>query len=74
MKTECGSVLIEGMVAEDPFGGRYEDRVAVYPAATWAEMATVPSAVWQVARGDVDDNAITAHDCCRWLIRRFEAE
>lgn len=63
-------VSIEGLVVSDPYGGRYEDRVAVYPAERFAFMARNPAIVWAVARGDHDEDEFLAHDCCRWAIRR----
>jgi hypothetical protein len=72
MQSERVDMLIEGMVIADRFGGKYEDRVAVYPATRWAEMARNPASVWTVARGDADDNQIQAHDSCLWNIRRAE--
>ncbi len=65
------AVLIEGLVTADRFHGAYEGRVAVHPAAQFAEMARNPAVVWGVARGDHDEDEFRAHDGCRWSIRRF---
>jgi hypothetical protein len=64
------AVLIEGLVVSDPFGGKYEDHVAVYAAARFAEMARNPAIVWAVARGDHDEDQFRSHDGCCWSIRR----
>jgi len=64
-------VAIEGFVVSDPYGGKYEDHHAVYPAQFFAEMARNPVIVWAVARGDHDEDEFRAHDGCRWTIRRF---
>jgi hypothetical protein len=63
-------VLIEGCVVSDPYGGRYESHVAVYPAERFAGMARNPAIVWALARGDQDEDEFRAHDGCRWAIRR----
>jgi hypothetical protein len=63
-------VIIEGLVIADPFGGRYEDRVAVYEAERWAEMARNAATVWSVARGDTDEDVFQSRDGCTWSIRR----
>lgn len=62
--------LIEGVVVSDPFGGRYEDHVVVYPAERFADMARNPAIVWAIARGDHDEDEFRAHDDCLWTIRR----
>ena len=64
------SVLIEGLVVSDPFGRKYEDHVAVYPAERFASMARNPVIVWAVARGDHDEDQFRSHDGCYWSIRR----
>jgi hypothetical protein len=64
------SVIIEGLVIADPFGGRYEDRVAVHAAERWAEMARNAATAWAVARGDTDEDVCESHDGCVWSIRR----
>jgi len=61
-------VLIEGCVVSDPYGGRHENRIAVYPADRFADMAGNPAIVWAVARGDHDEDQFRAHDGCRWAI------
>ena len=63
-------VIIEGLVIADPFGGRFEDRVAVHAAERWAEMARNAATVWAVARGDTDEDVFQSHDGCTWSIRR----
>ena len=68
------SVLLEGVIVSDQFEGKYEGRMAVYPAVSWAELAKNPSRVWLVARGAVDDGAFTAYDGCQWNIRRCGAD
>jgi len=69
-RTSHTATLIEGLVVSDPFGGKYEDHIAVYPAERFAEMARNPSIVWAVARGDNDEDQFRSHDGCDWLIRR----
>lgn len=66
------TILIEGLVVSDPFGGKYEDRIAVYPAERFASMARNPTIVWAVARGDNDEDQFRSHDGCCWSIRRAE--
>jgi hypothetical protein len=70
VETSRRGVIIEGLVIADPFGGRYEDRVAVYAAERWAEMARNAATVWAVARGDTDEDLLQSHDGCTWSIRR----
>jgi hypothetical protein len=66
-----GSVIIEGIVIADPFGGKYEDHVAVHAAERWADMARNAATVWAVARGDTDEDIFQAHGGCTWSIRRY---
>ena len=72
--TSRARILIEGLVVSDPFGGKYEDHQAVYPAERFASMACNPAIVWSVARGDHDDDQFRAHDGCYWSIRRMTPE
>ena len=65
------SILIEGLVVSDPFGGKYEDHYAVYPAERFASRARNPATVWAVARGDHDEDQFRSHDGCYWSIRRL---
>lgn len=67
--TNRASVLIEGLVVSDPFGGKYEDHHAVYPAEWFASMARNPAIVSAVARGDHSEDEFLSHDGCRWSIR-----
>jgi hypothetical protein len=66
-------VIIEGLVIADPFGGRYEDHIAVHAAERWADMARNAATIWAVARGDSDEDIFQSHDGCTWSIRRQPA-
>jgi hypothetical protein len=70
LKGARSSVIIEGIVIADPFGGRYEDRVAVHTAEHWADMARNAATVWAVARGATDEDIFQSHDGCTWSVRR----
>jgi hypothetical protein len=59
--------LIDGLVVSDPYGGKYEDRMAVYAAERFTSRARNPAVVLACRTGDYNEDEFRAPGGCLWV-------